>query len=176
MIGSTAYAAHRLLNNYVSVFPICRIKTSVQSGFVSLPTCRFNTSVQSGFLFRSTCRFNTSVQFGLPDEVCRAQILQQYAKHLKPEEWAAIAEATPGLAGRDLKDLSDQAERRWASKVCCFAPLRFLLLGANSGSNVTTLDRLLFGPKATPLGKALFGPKPMSHTWQGPSPSKESKM
>ena len=62
-------------------------------------------------------RFNTSVQFGLPDETCRAQILQQYAKHLKEEELATLAEVTPGLAGRDLKDLSEQAERRWASKV-----------------------------------------------------------
>lgn len=62
-------------------------------------------------------RFNTSVQFGLPDEACRAQILQQYAKHLREEELATIAEVTPGLAGRDLKDLSEQAERRWASKV-----------------------------------------------------------
>ena len=62
-------------------------------------------------------RFNTSVEFGLPDQACRAQILQQYAKHLKEEELATIAEVTPGLAGRDLKDLSEQAERRWASKV-----------------------------------------------------------
>lgn len=65
----------------------------------------------------STYRFNTSVQFGLPDEACRVQILQQYAKHLKEEDLATIAEVTPGLAGRDLKDLSEQAERRWASKV-----------------------------------------------------------
>jgi len=63
------------------------------------------------------CRFNTSVQFGLPDEACRAQILHQYAQHLSEEELASLAEATPGMAGRDLKDLSEQAERRWASKV-----------------------------------------------------------
>lgn len=62
-------------------------------------------------------RFNTSVQFGLPDEACRGQILQQYAKHLKEEDLAMLAKATSGLAGRDLKDLSEQAERRWASKV-----------------------------------------------------------
>ena len=63
------------------------------------------------------CRFNTSVQFGLPDEACRAQILHQYAKHLSAEEVASVAEASPGMAGRDLKDISEQAERRWASKV-----------------------------------------------------------
>ena len=64
-----------------------------------------------------SCRFNTSVQFGLPDEICRAQILHQYAKHLSDAELATVAQASPGMAGRDLKDLSEQAERRWASKV-----------------------------------------------------------
>lgn len=63
------------------------------------------------------CRFNTSVQFGLPDESCRAEILHQYAKHLTDQEVASVAAASPGMAGRDLKDLSEQAERRWASKV-----------------------------------------------------------
>lgn len=62
-------------------------------------------------------RFNTSVDFGLPDEACRAQILHQYAKHLSKEEVASVAGALPGMAGRDLKDISEQAERRWASKV-----------------------------------------------------------
>ena len=63
------------------------------------------------------CRFNISVEFGLPDEACRADILKLYAKHLSEEDVAAVAAATTGLAGRDLKDLSEQAERRWASKV-----------------------------------------------------------
>ncbi|KAA6425260.1 MAG: 26S protease regulatory [Trebouxia sp. A1-2] len=62
-------------------------------------------------------RFNTSVQFGLPDESCRAEILHQYAKHLTDQEVASVAAASPGMAGRDLKDLSEQAERRWASKI-----------------------------------------------------------
>ncbi|DBA82674.1 TPA: hypothetical protein ACH3X1_006917 [Trebouxia sp. C0004] len=62
-------------------------------------------------------RFNTSVQFGLPDEICRAQILHQYAKHLSDQELSSVAAASPGMAGRDLKDLSEQAERRWASKI-----------------------------------------------------------
>ena len=57
------------------------------------------------------------MEFGLPDEACRAQILHQYAKHLSVEEVASVAKASPGMAGRDLKDISEQAERRWASKV-----------------------------------------------------------
>lgn len=75
------------------------------------------TSNWHSLTFLQMSRFNTSVQFGLPDEACRAQILQQYAKHLKEEDLATLAQITPGLAGRDLKDLSEQAERRWASKV-----------------------------------------------------------
>lgn len=57
------------------------------------------------------------MEFGLPDEACRAEILKLYAKHLSQEDIAGVAAATTGLAGRDLKDLSEQAERRWASKV-----------------------------------------------------------
>ena len=57
------------------------------------------------------------MEFGLPDEACRAQVLHQYAKHLSEVEVARVAEASPGMAGRDLKDISEQAERRWASKV-----------------------------------------------------------
>ena len=53
----------------------------------------------------------------------RAEILRQYARHLGDAELLAVAHAAPGLAGRDLKDLCEQAERRWASKVggrgCC---------------------------------------------------------
>lgn len=46
-----------------------------------------------------------------------ADILRQYALHLKDAELLAVAAATPGMAGRDLKDVCEQAERRWASKV-----------------------------------------------------------
>ncbi|KAL4458849.1 hypothetical protein ABPG75_013714 [Micractinium tetrahymenae] len=62
-------------------------------------------------------RFSTSVNFGLPSEPCRADILRQYARHLKDAELLAVAAATPGMAGRDLKDICEQAERRWASKI-----------------------------------------------------------
>ena len=47
----------------------------------------------------------------------RAEILRQYSRHLGDAELLAVAHATPGLAGRDLKDICEQAERRWASKV-----------------------------------------------------------
>jgi SpoVK/Ycf46/Vps4 family AAA+-type ATPase len=47
----------------------------------------------------------------------RAEILKQYARHLSDAEVLALAAATPGMAGRDLKDVCEQAERRWASKI-----------------------------------------------------------
>ena len=68
------------------------------------------------------------MQFGLPDEACRAQILHQYAKHLSEAEVMTIAEASPGMAGRDLKDLSEQAESRWASKVSLLIILLLIIM------------------------------------------------
>lgn len=62
-------------------------------------------------------RFDAAVRFGLPDEPSRAQILAQYARHLSPPDLAALAAATGGFSGRDLRDVCEQAERRWASKV-----------------------------------------------------------
>ena len=47
----------------------------------------------------------------------RAKILRQYAQHLSDAELLALAHATPGMAGRDLRDVCEQAERHWASKV-----------------------------------------------------------
>ena len=62
-------------------------------------------------------RFSASIAFGLPDPACRLAILRQYARHLGDAALLAVAEATPGLSGRDIRDLAECAERRWASKV-----------------------------------------------------------
>ena len=75
------------------------------------------------------------MQFGLPDEACRAQILHQYAKHLSEEDVASVAQASPGMAGRDLKDISEQAERRWASKVVALILIECVDLAAVMFSN-----------------------------------------
>lgn len=48
---------------------------------------------------------------------CRVEILKVYAQHLGDVELLALAAATPGMAGRDLRDICAQAERRWASKI-----------------------------------------------------------
>uniref|UniRef100_A0A061SM40 26s protease regulatory n=2 Tax=Tetraselmis sp. GSL018 TaxID=582737 RepID=A0A061SM40_9CHLO len=62
-------------------------------------------------------RFDASVFFGLPDAGARAQILGLYAKHLPEESLKQLAALTKGMSGRDLRDICEQAERRWASKV-----------------------------------------------------------
>ena len=62
-------------------------------------------------------RFSASIAFGLPDEACRRDIVRQYARHLRDAELQTLAQATPGLSGRDIRDLAECAERRWASKV-----------------------------------------------------------
>ena len=39
-----------------------------------------------------------------------------YAKHLPPEERANLAAASRGASGRDLRDVCEAAERRWAAR------------------------------------------------------------
>ncbi|CAA6670000.1 unnamed protein product [Spirodela intermedia] len=62
-------------------------------------------------------RFDTMIPFFLPDQHNREKIASQYAKHLKVSELAQLAEATEGMSGRDIRDVCQQAERRWASKL-----------------------------------------------------------
>ncbi|KAF5829606.1 P-loop containing nucleoside triphosphate hydrolase protein [Dunaliella salina] len=63
-------------------------------------------------------RFDLSITFGVPDESCRALILKQYAQQLNPKELQQLAAAAgPSTSGRDLRDLCEHAERRWASKI-----------------------------------------------------------
>lgn len=62
-------------------------------------------------------RFDTSVAFNLPDESTREEIAAQYARHLSTSELKALAAVSDGLSGRDIHDLCQHAERRWASKV-----------------------------------------------------------
>ena len=45
--------------------------------------------------------------------------MHNYATHLTDDELKELASMTGGLSGRDLRDLAEQTERRWASKVAC---------------------------------------------------------
>ncbi|KAJ7552712.1 hypothetical protein O6H91_06G066400 [Diphasiastrum complanatum] len=62
-------------------------------------------------------RFDSSITFGLPDQCTREEIVAQYARHLTATDLASIAVVTEGMSGRDLHDICQQAERRWASKL-----------------------------------------------------------
>ena len=59
------------------------------------------------------------VFFPLPDAADRAAVLGLHARHLSPEQLAALAseEASGGLSPRDLVDATAAAERSWASRV-----------------------------------------------------------
>ncbi|OWM83366.1 hypothetical protein CDL15_Pgr012847 [Punica granatum] len=62
-------------------------------------------------------RFDSMINFGLPDQQNRREIAAQYAKHLTEAELAEFAAATQGMSGRDIRDVCQQAERSWASKI-----------------------------------------------------------
>lgn len=62
-------------------------------------------------------RFDSSITFDLPDEQTRQEIAAQYARHLSTPELATFALVTEGMSGRDLRDICQHAERRWASKL-----------------------------------------------------------
>jgi len=62
-------------------------------------------------------RFDLTLHFDLPDEIARAQIFGRYAKHLSAEQRAELARGATDLSGRDMKELCEVAERRWASKI-----------------------------------------------------------
>ncbi|GFP85070.1 cell division cycle protein 48 homolog mj1156 [Phtheirospermum japonicum] len=62
-------------------------------------------------------RFDSMITFGLPDHPTREAIVAQYAKHLTKSELAELAVFTEEMSGRDIRDVCQQAERRWASKI-----------------------------------------------------------
>ncbi|XP_019243888.1 PREDICTED: uncharacterized protein LOC109223875 isoform X1 [Nicotiana attenuata] len=62
-------------------------------------------------------RFDSMIRFPLPDQQTRQEIAAQYAKHLTDSELSEFARATEGLSGRDMRDVCQQAERHWASKI-----------------------------------------------------------
>ncbi|KAG8385785.1 hypothetical protein BUALT_Bualt03G0081400 [Buddleja alternifolia] len=62
-------------------------------------------------------RFDSMIAFGLPDQHTREQIIAQYAKHLTKSDLAELAAVTDEMSGRDIRDVCQQAERHWASKI-----------------------------------------------------------
>ncbi|KAJ3694906.1 hypothetical protein LUZ60_000283 [Juncus effusus] len=62
-------------------------------------------------------RFDSMITFDLPDLETRVEIAAQYAKHLNKNEFFQFASVTEGMSGRDIRDVCQQAERHWASKL-----------------------------------------------------------
>ncbi|XP_065879341.1 uncharacterized protein [Euphorbia lathyris] len=62
-------------------------------------------------------RFDAMITFGLPDQLNREKIIAQYAKHLTKSETEEFASVIDGMSGRDIRDVCQQAERSWASKI-----------------------------------------------------------
>ena len=62
-------------------------------------------------------RFDTTVSFGPPDAACRQSIFHQYAKQLSGADLKALAAATEGMSGRDIRDVCSKAERAFASRL-----------------------------------------------------------
>jgi hypothetical protein len=61
-------------------------------------------------------RFDVSIKFDLPARPARQAIFARYAKHLAGEELARLAEASGGYSCRDIKEVCENTERKWASK------------------------------------------------------------
>ncbi|MBX7056690.1 MAG: ATP-binding protein [Leptospirales bacterium] len=59
-------------------------------------------------------RFDTIISFPLPDLNERATIFRRYAGHLAAEEIEPLARSSEKLSGRNIQDICEFAERRWA--------------------------------------------------------------
>ncbi|KAL6200921.1 hypothetical protein ACLB2K_024636 [Fragaria x ananassa] len=62
-------------------------------------------------------RFDSIILFCLPDHQNRKEIAAQYAKHLTQPELDELTTVTEEMSGRDIRDVCQQAERSWASKL-----------------------------------------------------------
>ncbi|KAG6609393.1 aaa-type atpase family protein [Phytophthora cinnamomi] len=62
-------------------------------------------------------RFDLSIRYNLPDEKTRRAVFARYAKQLTGDELSQLATVSPQLSCRDIKEICEYAERKWASKV-----------------------------------------------------------
>ncbi|MBI4453168.1 ATP-binding protein [Candidatus Woesearchaeota archaeon] len=62
-------------------------------------------------------RFDISINFPLPNLEERISIFGNYAKQLTSAEVEEIAKIADGVSGRNIKDICEHAERRWASQL-----------------------------------------------------------
>lgn len=62
-------------------------------------------------------RFDQIIRFPYPNEEERASIFSGYAKHLAEDECRHLGFKTPDCTGRNIKDICELTERRWARKI-----------------------------------------------------------
>lgn len=62
-------------------------------------------------------RFDQIINFPMPNAPERGMIFSNYARHLSEDELKTLGEKSGGLSGRNIKDVCELAERRWARKV-----------------------------------------------------------
>lgn len=62
-------------------------------------------------------RFDVSIYFPLPDLKERAAIFRNYAMQLSDKDLEELAQESKGISGRNIKDVCEHSERRWASKL-----------------------------------------------------------
>lgn len=62
-------------------------------------------------------RFDTIVRFPMPDARERGSIFEKYVIHMTSDELKGLAELAEGLSGRNIRDICEMAERRWARRI-----------------------------------------------------------
>lgn len=62
-------------------------------------------------------RFDQIIKFPYPNIEERAAIFSNYARHLTEDECNHLGLKSPDLTGRNIKDICEQAERRWVRKI-----------------------------------------------------------
>lgn len=62
-------------------------------------------------------RFGLTIRFDLPNSTSRESIFTRYAKHLTSNELKQLGQDTEGFSCRDIKEMCEHTERKWASKL-----------------------------------------------------------
>ena len=62
-------------------------------------------------------RFDVSIHFHLPNLEERVGIFRNYAKQFSDADLKNLAQESEGSSGRNIKDICEHSERRWASKL-----------------------------------------------------------
>ncbi|KAF1331999.1 Aaa-type atpase family protein, partial [Globisporangium splendens] len=62
-------------------------------------------------------RFDLCIRYDLPDEATRQAVFGRYAKQLSSKDLHQLALISSGFSCRDIKEICEYAERKWASKV-----------------------------------------------------------